>query len=141
MAQTKYVFADLGCILHVLLAQLKFLYPSCTPLVCLSFCEAMELLEVLAPMRSSAEDALATQIEVFEDGHHGDQTQLDMPGDVDISSHNDLFSAVFARVREISLSLSLSLCIYSLSLSSGTTGVQYSQFTVVSEHSPKSAAD
>lgn len=94
----------------MLLAQLKF-HLSLVPLLsaCLPFCEAMELLEVLAPMRSSAEDALATQIEVFEDGHHGDQTQLDMPGDVDISSHNDLFSAVFARVRKISLSLSLYL--------------------------------
>ena len=66
--------------------------------VCLS--EAMQLLDVLAPMRSSAEEALATQIEVFEDSHHGDQAQLEMPGDVDISSHSDLFTAVFARVRE-----------------------------------------
>ncbi|CAI8013166.1 Inverted formin-2 [Geodia barretti] len=61
---------------------------------------AMQLLDVLAPMRSSAEEALATQIEVFEDSHHGDQAQLEMPGDVDISSHSDLFTAVFARVRE-----------------------------------------
>ena len=63
----------------------------------------MQLLEVLSPMRSSAEDALATQIEVFEDSHHGDQAKLEMPGDVDINSHIDLFSAVFARVGSLSL--------------------------------------
>ena len=58
----------------------------------------MELLEVLSPMRISAEEALAMQIEVFEDGHHADQNQLDMPGGLDINSHCDIFNAVFTKV-------------------------------------------
>lgn len=60
--------------------------------------EAMQLLEVLSPMRNSAEEALATQLEVFDDGHHADLGQLDMPGGVDINSHSDVFNAVFGKV-------------------------------------------
>ena len=60
--------------------------------------EAMQLLEVLSPMRNSAEEALATQMEVFDDSHHADLGQLEMPGGIDVNSHLDLFSAVFEKV-------------------------------------------
>ena len=49
-------------------------------------------------MRNSPEEALATQMEVFDDGHHADLGQLEMPGGIDINSHLDLFSAVFGKV-------------------------------------------
>lgn len=66
----------------------------------LSLHVALELLEVLLPWRHSAEEALATQIEVFEDSHQSDLGQLDMPGGVDINSHGDVFNAVFGKVGE-----------------------------------------
>ncbi|CAI8013168.1 Inverted formin-2, partial [Geodia barretti] len=93
----------------------------------------MQLLDVLAPMRSSAEEALATQIEVFEDSHHGDQAQLEMPGDVDISSHSDLFTAVFARVCSTPNSLSFLNILQNLLLIDPTTDLGTALWTTVAE--------
>ena len=60
---------------------------------------ALQLLEILSPWRHTADEALATQIEVFEDSHSEDDSQLNMPGGIDINSHEDMFNAVLAKVH------------------------------------------
>ena len=59
---------------------------------------ALELQDILSPWRHTDNEALATQIDVFEDSYSEDQSQLDMPGGIDIHSHEDMFNAVLAKV-------------------------------------------
>ena len=56
------------------------------------------MLEVLSPWRHTTDENLATQIEVFQEGQAEDNDQMNMPGGVDINSHEDMFNAVFAKV-------------------------------------------
>lgn len=60
--------------------------------------KALQLQELLSPWRHTADEALATQIEVFEDSYSEDESHLNMPGGIDINSHEDMFNAVLARV-------------------------------------------
>ena len=59
---------------------------------------ALQLQEILTPWRHTADEALATQIDVFEESHSEDDSQLNMPGGIDINSHEDMFNAVLAKV-------------------------------------------
>ena len=61
-------------------------------------CIALQLQEILTPWRHTADEALATQIDVFEESHSEDDSQLNMPGGIDINSHEDMFNAVLAKV-------------------------------------------
>ena len=47
--------------------------------------------------RNTADDALATQIEVFEVAQLEDTAHIEMPGMVDINSHEDMFRAVLDK--------------------------------------------
>ena len=54
--------------------------------------------------RDADDERLATQLEVWEESQQEDQTQLEMPGGVDINSHEDMFNAVFGKVVEFACS-------------------------------------
>lgn len=56
----------------------------------------------LSLSRHVAEEPLATQVEVFEEGQAEDREHLDMPGGLDINSHEDMFNAVFGKVPRAS---------------------------------------
>lgn len=70
-------------------------------LIHLYFDSALQLLETLSPWRHIADDALATQIDVFEESNSDDNAHLNMPGGVDINSHEDMYNAVFAKVSVV----------------------------------------
>ncbi|XP_064401123.1 inverted formin-2-like isoform X3 [Halichondria panicea] len=59
---------------------------------------ALQLLEVLSPWRHTEDEGLGTQLEVFHESRSDDDDQMTMPGSVDISSHEDLFNALYAKV-------------------------------------------
>ena len=56
------------------------------------------LFTLFLPARHTADDLLSTQIEVFEESQSEDNAQLEMPGGIDIHSHDDMFNAVLAKV-------------------------------------------
>lgn len=41
-----------------------------------------------------------TQVEVFEEGIQEDAGQTELPGGVDLNSHEDMFNAVFGKVDD-----------------------------------------
>ena len=49
--------------------------------------------------RHSAEDLVMTQVGVFEEGIQEDAGQTELPGGVDLNSHEDMFNAVFGKVE------------------------------------------
>eukprot|EP00731_Ephydatia_muelleri_P007966 Em0004g304a len=59
---------------------------------------ALGLSDLLVPMREKSDDALATQIEVFEAAQLEDTAHIEMPGMVDINSHEDMFRAVLDKI-------------------------------------------
>ena len=58
----------------------------------------LQLTDVLLPWKHSTHDDLATQIDVFEESTVEDNTHLDMPGGINLNSHEDIFNALFAKV-------------------------------------------
>lgn len=62
---------------------------------------ALQLQEILSRWRYTADDALGTQIDVFEDSYTEDESHLSMPGGIDINSHEDMFNAVLAKVNKL----------------------------------------
>ena len=74
---------------------------TCTARSCatnLNACTALQLLEVLSPWRHTEDEGLATQLEVFHESRSDDTDEMTMPGGVDITSHEDLFNALYAKV-------------------------------------------
>lgn len=63
-----------------------------------SLCAALHLLESVAQWRLSTNEVLATQIEVFEESQAEDDSQMTMPGGIDLNSHEDIFNALFTKV-------------------------------------------
>ncbi len=55
-------------------------------------------MEVLLPWRLSTDEALATQIEVFEESQEEDNACITMPGGIDLNAHQDVFNAIFTKV-------------------------------------------
>lgn len=56
-------------------------------------------LHILYFHRFTADEALSTQVNIFEECYAEDNMLLEMPGTVDISSHEDMFGAVFEKAR------------------------------------------
>ena len=59
----------------------------------------LHLQEILSQWRYTTNEALATQVDVFEDSFGDDESQISMPGGININSHDDMFNAVLAKVR------------------------------------------
>ena len=70
---------------------------------------ALQLLDVLSPWRHTTNEALAIQIQVFNEVHAEDNYHLDKPGGVDVNSHEDVFHAVLNKVSHARL---LFQCLY-----------------------------
>ena len=60
---------------------------------------ALQLLDVLSLWRHTTNEALAIQIQVFNEAHAGDNALMDMPGGIDINSPEEVFNVVLNKVR------------------------------------------
>lgn len=58
----------------------------------------MQLLETLSRWRHTEDEGLGTQLEVFHESYSDDTEAMSMPGGVDITSHEDMFNALYAKV-------------------------------------------
>ncbi len=59
---------------------------------------ALQLLDALLPWRHTEDETLGTQLEVFHESYSADTETMSMPGGVDITSHEDMFNALNAKV-------------------------------------------
>ena len=70
---------------------------------------ALQLLDILSPWRHTTNEALAIQIQVFNEAHAEDNYHLDKPGGVDVNSHEDVFHAVLNKVSHCQIIISMPL--------------------------------
>ena len=54
---------------------------------------------MLSPWRHTTNEALAIQIQVFNEAHAEDNDHMDRPGGIDMDSYEDVFHAVLNKVR------------------------------------------
>ena len=59
---------------------------------------ALQLLDILSPWRHTTNEALAIQIQVFNEAHAEDNDHMDKPGGVDMDSYEDMFHALLNKV-------------------------------------------
>lgn len=66
------------------------------------FHAALQLLDVLSPWRHTTNEMLAVQIQFFYEGYADDNAHLDIPGGIELNSHEDMFNVVLNKVEIIS---------------------------------------